>query len=212
MMDWLWGPPTPSEIAKKVKRNIDRSIRVIEREKDHFTDKQKSLLKEIKKEFSDNKIDTAKVLARSLIRTRANCKRIDNMRCKLMDLSDKVAIYKSVGEISNVMKEINNALIKMNKSMKIDAIDNLLDSFAEENTKIEDVEKTMDKYVDKTLEVKNEDEEGEELIQSIFDELGLEIKINTVHDPLPSQQQKKSDNDMDLKELQTRFDNLIKKK
>lgn len=81
----------PKEVAKQNKRMIDRSIRTIEREQKKLQAQEKKLLAEIKVLATKNQHGPAKIMAKDLIRTRAQINQYYTMTSQLKAISMRLA-------------------------------------------------------------------------------------------------------------------------
>ena len=61
---------TPAERVKEYNRQIKRSVRELDRERTALERQEKKLMNDIKKAARDGQMDSAKIMAKDLVRTR----------------------------------------------------------------------------------------------------------------------------------------------
>ena len=70
-MSFLFGSrETPADRVKKYSRQIKRSVRELDRERTALERQEKKLMNDIKKAARDGQMDSAKIMAKDLVRTR----------------------------------------------------------------------------------------------------------------------------------------------
>ena len=70
-MSFLFGSrETPADRIKKYNRQIKRSVRELDRERTALQRQEKKLMNDIKKAARDGQMDSAKIMAKDLVRTR----------------------------------------------------------------------------------------------------------------------------------------------
>jgi charged multivesicular body protein 2A len=92
-MSWLFGKKkTPKELLRENKRQLDRAIRDIDRERMSLQSQEKKLIVEMKKMAKGNQNDAVKVMAKSLIRMRHNITKYYTVKSQLQAVSMRMQV------------------------------------------------------------------------------------------------------------------------
>lgn len=103
-MSFLFGgaPPTTSELVRKYKSAIDRSVRELDRESAKLKSQESTLMSEIKKNGITN-FTVSKQKAKSVIRTRKIIARFSSMKSHLQDVSSRIQGVKSMESLQTAL-------------------------------------------------------------------------------------------------------------
>ena len=83
---------TPKELLRENKRQIDRAIRDIDRERMSLQSQEKKLIVEMKKMAKNNQNEAVKVMAKSLIRMRHNITKYYTVKSQLQAVSMRMQV------------------------------------------------------------------------------------------------------------------------
>ena len=87
-MEALFGSSkTPAEKMKEYQRSMKKSIREMDRERAGLERREKKLMTDIKKEAKAGRNDSAKIMARDLVRTRGYIKKMHKMKSHMESVS-----------------------------------------------------------------------------------------------------------------------------
>ena len=109
---------TPAEKMKEYKRNIQKSVRELDRERNSLERQEKKLMADIKKEAKAGRNDTAKIMAKDLIRTRGYIKKMYKMKSHLEAISLRLTTMQTTNQMATSMKQVSKVMGKMNKQVR----------------------------------------------------------------------------------------------
>ena len=90
---------TPAEKMKEYNRNIKRSIREMDRERNALERQEKKLMTDIKKEAKEGRVDSAKIMAKDLVRTRGYIKKMYKMKSHMEAVSLRLQTMQSSAQM-----------------------------------------------------------------------------------------------------------------
>lgn len=182
-MEFLFGrQKTPQEVLRENQRLIKKSIREMDRERVALENQEKKCLMEIKKMAKQNQMAAAKILAKDLVRTRASIKKFITMRTQLQAVSIRIQTLKSTASMAQAMRGVTRALMSMNSSMNLPAMQKVMMEFERQSEMMDMKEEMMEDTMDGML---GEDEEGEsdEILSQVLDEIGIGLSSQLVDAP-----------------------------
>ena len=188
----LFKRKTPKEILRENKRQIDRAIRDIDRERMGLQSQEKKLIVDMKKAAKQNQNDAVKVMAKSLIRIRHNVTKYYTVKSQLQAVSMRMQTLKATQSMADAMKGVTKALTGMNGTLSLPDIQKTLREFERQNEKMDMTSEIMNDAMDDAFEEEGESEETEELVQQVFDEIGINLNTQLASVPatqVPQQQQ-----------------------
>ena len=98
------GKP-PAEKIKEYNRQIKKSIRELDRERNQLERQEKKLMNDIKKAAKDGQMDSAKIMAKDLVRTRGYIKKMIKMKSHMEAVSLRLMTMSSSAQMAQSMKE-----------------------------------------------------------------------------------------------------------
>eukprot|EP00118_Oscarella_pearsei_P002504 m.10733 g.10733 ORF g.10733 m.10733 type:complete len:221 (+) comp22608_c0_seq1:70-732(+) len=217
-MSWLFGKKkTPEEILKQNQRALNKTIRELDRERSKLESQEKKVIADIKKMAKQGQMEAVRIMAKDLVRTRRYVKKFILMKANIQAVALKIQTLRSTAQMASAMKGVTKAMATMNRQMNLPQIQKIMMEF-EKQTEIMDMkEEMMSDAVDDVIGEEDDEEEGEAIVQQVFDELGLNLTdklsdIGGVGDPLAAKKAApqaataaSADADADL---QARLDNL----
>ena len=141
----------PKEEAKQNKRIIDRAVRQIEREQKKMQGMEAKQLKEIKALAQKNQHGPAKILAKDLVRTRAQVNQFYSMTSQLKAISNKLMQAQMSQTMVDALKGVNSVMSKVNENMDIHSIRDVLKEFAKQSEKMEMQQEMMNDNMDMAM-------------------------------------------------------------
>eukprot|EP00966_Prymnesium_polylepis_P102772 2381250-Prymnesium_polylepis.1 len=84
---------------KEYNRNIKRSIREMDRERNALERQEKKLMTDIKKEAKEGRVDSAKIMAKDLVRTRGYIKKMYKMKSHMEAVSLRLQTMQSSAQM-----------------------------------------------------------------------------------------------------------------
>ena len=117
-VDFLFGKTkTPAERIKEYNRSIKKSIRELDRERATLERQEKKLMTDIKKAAKDGQMDSAKIMAKDLVRTRGYIKKMHKMKSHMEAVSLRLQTMSSSAQMAQCMKGVTKAMGSMNKKV-----------------------------------------------------------------------------------------------
>merc|ERR1719456_1882975 len=118
---------------KEYNRNIKRSIREMDRERNALERHEKKLMTDIKKEAKAGRNDSAKIMAKDLVRTRGYIKKMFKMKSHMEAVSLRLTTMQSSAQMAQSMKNITRIMQKMNGKMNLPQIQKIMMEFEKQN-------------------------------------------------------------------------------
>ncbi|CAI4230967.1 unnamed protein product [Auanema sp. JU1783] len=219
-MEALFGRrKTPAELLRQNQRALNKAIRELDREKQRMEMQEKKVIAEIKKMAKANQMDSVKVMAKDLVRTRRYIKKFIMMKANIQAVSLKVQTLKSQDAMAQAMKGVTKAMQSMNRQLNLPQIQKIMMEFEKQSEIMDMKEEIMGDAIDDAIGDAADDEESENIVNQVLDELGIQMGEEMANIPVPSGQlgvpEKKnktavpagSGNDID-DDLQARLDQL----
>lgn len=185
MMEYLFGRrKTPDEILRENKRAIDRAIRELEREKNRMEQQEVKLKNDIKKEAKANQMDSVKIMAKDLVRTKSQIKKFNIMKANLQAISLKTATLKSQNSMAQAMRGVTQGLVRMNRQMNLPQIQRIIQEFQKQTDMVDMKEEIINDVMDEVFEEEGDEAESDQIVNQVLDELGIEM--NSTLSTLPT--------------------------
>ncbi|MEW5301131.1 MAG: hypothetical protein WDW36_004010 [Sanguina aurantia] len=184
MLDMLFGKrKTPDELLRENKRQLDKAIRDLDRERMGLQNQEKKVVAEIKKMAKEGQTASVQVMAKSLIRNRHAVTKMYGLKSQLQSVSLRLATLKSTQAMASAMMGATKAMRAMSQNLKLPALQKIMRDFERQNEKMEMTSDMMGDAVDDALEGEGEAEETDELVQQVLDEIGITNMMEMAHAP-----------------------------
>ena len=152
-MEALFGSSkTPAEKMKEYQRSMKKSIREMDRERTGLERREKKLMTDIKKEAKAGRNDSAKIMARDLVRTRGYIKKMYKMKSHMEAISLRLTTMQSTQQMAQAMKGVTKVMGKMNAKMNIPQIQSIMMEFEKQNEVMGMKEEMMDDAMDDAID------------------------------------------------------------
>lgn len=175
-MEYLFGRrKTPEEILRENKRAIDRAIRELEREKSRMENQEVKLANEIRKNAKANQMDSVKIMAKDLVRTKSQIKKFNIMKANLQAISLKTATLKSQNSMAQAMRGVTQGLVRMNRQMNLPQIQSIIMEFQKQTDMVDMKEEMINDVMDDVFEEDTDEQESDQIVNQVLDELGIEL-------------------------------------
>ncbi|KHN72592.1 Charged multivesicular body protein 2a [Toxocara canis] len=216
-MEFLFGRrKTPAEMLRQNQRALNKAMRELDRERSRLEMQEKKIIADIKKMARMNQMDSVKVMAKDLVRTRRYVKKFIMMKANIQAVSLKVQTLKSQDAMAQAMKGVTRAMQSMNKQLNLPQIQKIMMEFERQSEIMDMKEEMMGEAIDDAIADEGDEEESEAIVTQVLDELGIQMNeelgaLPTAHGTLAPAEDKKqpsaalSDADADL---QARLENL----
>jgi charged multivesicular body protein 2A len=202
----LFHRETPEEAMKKYKRALDKTVRDLERERNKLGTQEKKLTIEMKKMAKQDQMDSVRVMARDLVRTRKYQQKMYRMKTQIQGVSLRITTMQSTAQMSKAMAGVTKAMKGMNDKMNIPAMQQVMREFERQNEMMGMKEEMMNDAIDDVMDDEGEEEgETEMEINKVMDEVGLDFKAKVglkdaaIPQPQTAQAQEEEDKDLDAR-------------
>lgn len=176
MMEYFFGRrKTPEEILRENKRAIDRAIRELEREKNRMEQQEVVLANNIRKNAKANQMDSVKIMAKDLVRTKSQIKKFNIMKANLQAISLKTATLKSQNSMAQAMRGVTQGLVRMNRQMNLPQIQRIIQEFQRQTDMVDMKEEMINDVMDDVFEEDTDEQESDQIVNQVLDELGIEL-------------------------------------
>lgn len=163
------------EITRENQRLIKKAVRELDKEIKNLEREQKKFETELKKAAKRNEIKATRLIAKDIVRSRANISRFMEMRSTLNGVSMKLLTVKSHDAMANAMKGVTKAMTKMNKMHDVPALQKMMADFMRENEKSEMTQEVIADTMDDAFDEEGTLEEEELIVNQVLDELGIDF-------------------------------------
>lgn len=176
MMEFFFGRrKTPDEILRENKRAIDRAIRDLEREQRRMESQEIKLGNDIRSAARKNEMDSVKIMAKDMVRTKSQIKKFNVMKANLQAISLKTATLKSQNSMASAMKGVTQGLIRMNRQMNLPQIQRIIHEFQKQTDMVDMKEEMINDVMDDVFEEDTDEQESDQVVNKVLDELGIEM-------------------------------------
>nr|CAD2162774.1 unnamed protein product [Meloidogyne enterolobii] len=190
MMDFFFGrSKTPQELLRQNKRALDKAMRDLDRERQRLEGTEKKVIADIKKMAKMGQMDSVRIMAKDLVRTRQHIKKFIMMKANIQAVALKVQTLKSQDAMAQAMKGVTRAMRSMNRQLNLPQIQKIMSDFERQSEIMEMKEEMMSDAIDDAMGEGDEEEETEQVVQQVLDELGIQMsedlnKLPTAADAL----------------------------
>jgi len=175
-MEALFGArKTPAERIKEYNRQIKKSVREIDRERMGLERQEKKLIMDIKKAAKDGQMDSAKVMAKDLVRTRGYIKKMYKMKSHMEAVSLRLQTMQSSAQMAQCMKGVTKVMGQMNRKMNLPQISKIMMEFEKQNDTMGMKEEMMADAMDDAFADDDDEDEEESILGAVLAELGVEV-------------------------------------
>ena len=120
-------------------------------------------------------MDTVKIMAKDLVRTRRYVKKFIIMKANIQAVSLKVQTLRSQNAMAQAMKGVTRALGSMNRQMNLPQISRIMQEFEKQSDIMDMKEDMMNEVIDDAMGDEDDEEETEAVVTQILDELGVQL-------------------------------------
>jgi charged multivesicular body protein 2A len=152
------------KIIGRQTRALDREMMAMDREK-------KKLTYKLKKHAKDGNIDMVDALSTEFMVYKVNIKKLTKLKGKMSNVKQKIQLMRSVGDINRAIFTLTQTMQAMNQKMGISNINSMMMEYSIETNKME----TSMEMMDDAMEDDIDEDEREEIVNSVLDEIGVEM-------------------------------------
>jgi division protein CdvB (Snf7/Vps24/ESCRT-III family) len=198
--------PSPEDLIKSSRRQINRSQREIERELRQLDRQEKQLVTEIRKLAAKGQNSSVRTLAKQIVRIRQQRSNMLNAKAKLTTINTQTTAMRANLAMSRAISGSTLAMQAVNKSSDITQTSQTLREFEQQN----ELMNMKEELLDELLDDESDEEESDALVSQVFDEIGLELNEQLVDASrkTPIAARSKTKNTEDDKEVDKLLENL----
>ncbi|KAH3758953.1 vacuolar protein sorting-associated protein 2 [Pelomyxa schiedti] len=175
-MDLIFGKKkTPKELLREQQRSITHSVRDIEKEIAALQLQEKKTVIEIKKLANQNQMGAVRIMARDLVRTRAQVTKMYEMKAQLTTVSLRLSTLKSTAAMTDAMKGAAKAMFIMNKQINLPSLQKIMVEFAKQSELMEMQQEMMGDALSDATNAEEEEEQTQEIVDKVLDEIGINL-------------------------------------
>jgi charged multivesicular body protein 2A len=195
----LFHRQTPEEKMKQYKRGLDKTARDLDRERNKLLQQEKKLVVEMKRMAKQDQIDSVKIMAKDLVRTRKYAQKFYRMKAQIQAVSLRLQTLTSTNQMAKAMAGVTKAMRGMNAQMNIPALQGIMRDFDRQNEMMGMKEEMMNDAIDDVMNEDGEEEEDtENEIRKVMDEVTLDFKSKVgVTDAALAQPEKSNETEED---------------
>ena len=164
----------PKEEIKQNKRTIRKAIRDIERNRTKLQGGEAKILRDIKAMAMKNEHGPAQILAKDLVRQRQMVKRTYIMCSQLKAIEFQLDSAQMNQAMLSSLKGVNGIMSKLNESMNLQDMSQIMKEFAKETAKMEMQGEMMTDQMDMMADPESE-VQAEDVYNQILGEIGMSI-------------------------------------
>jgi charged multivesicular body protein 2A len=195
----LFHRQTPEEKMKQYKRGLDKTARDLDRERNKLLQQEKKLVVEMKRMAKQDQIDSVRIMAKDLVRTRKYAQKFYRMKAQIQAVSLRLQTLTSTNQMAKAMAGVTKAMRGMNAQMNIPALQGIMRDFDRQNEMMGMKEEMMNDAIDDVMNEDGEEEEDtENEIRKVMDEVTLDFKSKVgVTDAALAQPEKSNETEED---------------
>ncbi|KAG4305173.1 hypothetical protein PORY_001343 [Pneumocystis oryctolagi] len=183
ILEWVFGGrKTLQERLRQHQRSLERTQREIERERTKLDAQERRLIAEIRKNAAAGQMETARVKAKDLVRTRKQNDKFVNIKAHLQALVLRIQTIQTHEQIARNMKSAAKLLNSMNQAIHLPALMKIAHDFEQESDMMDQREEMIDDAIDNVIE--DDEAENDAIINQVLDEIGIDLRQNL--DSIPS--------------------------
>ena len=178
------------EQIREQKRAVDRSKRNLVREQKKLEREKKKMLGEIKKMAQKGQTTGAKMLARDIVRSTNQIKKLDQFVGQLTAVSMRISSCSTLNELGDAMSNAAKAMTLVSNKLDPKKMQQMAKLMAKEDFKLDMISDMMGEVMEDMDANMVDEEQQEEIYNQVLAEAGVKIEGDMVgpqKDPLASQ-------------------------
>ena len=168
------------EQIRDQKRAVDRSKRNLVREQKKLEREKKKMLQEIKKMATKGQTAGAKMLAKDIVRSTNQIKKIEQFVGQLTAVSMRITSCSTLNELGDAMNNAAKAMTLVSNKLDPKKMQQMAKIVAKEDFKLEMISDMMGEAMDAVGESMGNEEEEEELYNQVLQEAGVKVEGDMV--------------------------------
>ncbi|CAI5742369.1 unnamed protein product [Hyaloperonospora brassicae] len=166
---------TLKEQLRENKREINRAVRQLDRERTNLQLQEKKLIIEIKKMAKQGQIASVKIMAKDLVRTRQHVTKFYTMRSQLQAVSLRLDTAQSAEAMTSALQGTTTAMKAMATTMNLPRLNQIMMEYTKESEKMELTQETVGDTIDDIMDADQDEEEEEKIVGQVLDEIGIDM-------------------------------------
>ncbi|GLE02444.1 hypothetical protein PINS_up011282 [Pythium insidiosum] len=166
---------TLKEQLRENKREINRAIRELDRERMNLQQQEKKLIIEIKKMAKEGQIASVKIMAKDLVRTRQHVTKFYTMRSQLQAVALRMETAKSAEAMTSALQGTTKALKAMAKTMNLPRLNKIMMEYTKESERMEMQQEMIGETIDDVMDADQDEEEEDKIVGQVLDEIGIDL-------------------------------------
>lgn len=187
------------QVVREQKRKIGKSQRELDREIRQLDQQERKVQAECKVLAKKGQMDSAKILAKEIIRIRQQKAKLYQARGHLTGASTRVTTMQSTGQVAKAMGSSAKVMGQMNRQTNVAQMGRTMQEF-DKQSQMADMKGEM---MDDLFEDPDVDEEADAEVDAVLDGLNLEVlgASSTPSSALPSGEQQSDVSDADIEKF-----------
>ncbi|KAF9396563.1 hypothetical protein CPC16_000071 [Podila verticillata] len=175
MLNYLLGRKSPSEVLRAHQRALNKAQRELDRERVKLEKLEPKLIMDIKRAAKAGQMNSCKVMAKDLIRTRRHVQKLYQMKTQLQAVGLRIQSLNSNQQMAQALQGATRAMRAMNKSMNLPQIQQTIMEFEKESEILDMKGEMMSDTVDEAMGEEGDEEEQDAVVDQVLDEIGVDI-------------------------------------
>ncbi|KAI9907053.1 hypothetical protein PsorP6_016155 [Peronosclerospora sorghi] len=166
---------TLKEQLRENKREINRAVRQLDRERTNLQLQEKKLILEIKKMAKQGQVASVKIMAKDLVRTRQHITKFYTMRSQLQAVSLRLETANSAEAMTSALQGTTTAMKAMALTMNLPRLTQIMMEYTKESEKMEMTHEMVGDTIDDIMDADEDVEEEEKIVGQVLDEIGIDM-------------------------------------
>lgn len=203
------------EQLREEKRQLNRSIREIEREIYKLDIEKTQIEKNIKLYAKKNEMALVRTSAQNLVKIRQTITKYSKIKSHLCTMKIKLQTVQSSEQLNKNIKELNNIMSRVNKYIKLKDLQQSVNEYQTQTNEMDLKEDMLDDLFDTVNYDIDLAEAEDEVVQKVLDELGIEVnakltQIPNITNTVTAEKQEENKENANMSDLEQRINNLKK--
>ena len=190
---------------RQQKRNIQHSIRNIEREKKKTERELEKMKKEIKKMVTAGQTNSAKTLAKDIVRMKNQIEKMTQFCGQLKAVEIRVGSLSSLNELASAMEDAGKAIMVVSSKLDAGKMQQLSKQLCMEDAKLDMKSDMMSEILDGMGESMSTEDQTDEIYNQVLQECGIKVA-----ESLPETGNKKIEKQEEVAEEEDSLDAMLK--
>ncbi|KAF9387818.1 hypothetical protein CPB97_001987 [Podila verticillata] len=175
LQNYLLGRKSPSEVLRAHQRALNKAQRELDHERVKLEKLEQKVIMDIKRAAKAGQINSCKIMAKDLIRTRRHVQKLYQMKTQLQGVGLRIQSMNSNQQMAQALKEATRAVGAMNKSMNLPQIQQTIMEFEKESEILDMKGEMMSDTIDEATGEEGDEEEQDAIVDQVLDEIGIDI-------------------------------------